>query len=150
MKMKQAEIDAIRARCDKATPAPWNTVETSDYSEIHTQNDDEYSHPLALVGSTTDDADFIANARTDIPALLEEVERLQAENELNVNYAEVYKDICDKHGENFRVLLDKAKALQSKNATLTKALEKVFSEYGGYLPHDMNYYIQKAKDGLQE
>lgn len=59
----------------------------------------------------------------EIPQLKSEVEQLTAENEQNANYAEIYQDICDKYGKNFRALLDKAKALQAEIATLKKALE---------------------------
>ena len=55
-----------------------------------------------------------------------EVEQLKAENEQNAAYAEIYKDICDKYGKNFGALLDKAKALQTENVTLKKALELAF------------------------
>ncbi len=60
-----------------------------------------------------------------IRVLLTKVERLTVENEQNANYAEIYKDICDKHGKNFRTLLDKAKVLQTENTTLKKVLTEL-------------------------
>lgn len=60
-------------------------------------------------------AAFISHARTDIPALIAEVERLTAENELNSAYAECYKSMTEKYGKNFAELLDKAKALKDEN-----------------------------------
>ncbi|HEX3018527.1 MAG TPA: hypothetical protein VHP31_11845 [Caproicibacter sp.] len=59
----------------------------------------------------------------EVKELIAEVERLTAENQQNADYADIYKDICDKYGKNFRALLDKAKALQTENAKLKKAYE---------------------------
>lgn len=67
--MTQAELDAIRSRCDKATPGPWYEDgfaipnEAGDYTE--------------LIDSYPADAAFIAHSREDIPALLAEVDKLK-------------------------------------------------------------------------
>ncbi len=72
------DIKAIRELCDKATPGPWEAKETSDYSEIYDFHAwGKELNPLALVGSNVDDADFIAQSRTLIPALLDELEAAQ-------------------------------------------------------------------------
>ncbi|MFD6240573.1 hypothetical protein ACFWFV_13775 [Streptomyces diastaticus] len=72
----------IAARIKAATAGPWCT----DGAEIY--QGDEYSWDAFWVGETcradeadggTVDAAFIAHARTDVPALLAEVERLRAE-----------------------------------------------------------------------
>lgn len=73
-------IAQARSLCEKATPGPWRTRETADYSEIF----DEHSwgkalSPLALVGSNTDDAAFIAASRTLVPALADALENKQRE-----------------------------------------------------------------------
>ena len=62
--MTPAELAEIRERCEKATPGPWARV------------------PLCSVGVThqwltQEDDDFCSHARTDIPALIAEVERLR-------------------------------------------------------------------------
>ncbi|MFD6782300.1 hypothetical protein [Streptomyces diastaticus] len=71
----------IAARAEAATAGPWCT----DGAEIY--QGDEYSWDAFWVGETcrADEADgglldaaFIAHARTDVPALLAEVERLRA------------------------------------------------------------------------
>jgi hypothetical protein len=70
----------IAARAEAATPGPWCT----DSSEIYQGT--EYTSWAVWVGETCDpddrrksraDAEFIAAARTDVPALLAEVEQLR-------------------------------------------------------------------------
>jgi hypothetical protein len=67
--MTDIDIDAIRRRADAATDGPWTGA----------------NYRMALAGLATStgnhaaDAEFIAHARTDVPALLAEVERLRAE-----------------------------------------------------------------------
>lgn len=98
------ELDAIRERCEKATPGPW----TVNWSEKECENNhcphglDDYGKVCEscedytyITGATIPqtktveygdyvdmndaDADFIANARTDIPFLLAEIDRLKDE-----------------------------------------------------------------------
>ena len=71
------EINDIRERCEKATPGPWKSYiegrdHTSGSSFIRTAGED-----IELTGATTNDQDFIAAARQDVPALIEEVYRLR-------------------------------------------------------------------------
>ena len=79
---------AARARCDAATPGPWE----SPWSD---QEDDPEDDPRAFLGPDgaiiievgwhdgalllvlEADAEFIAHARTDLPAALDEIERLR-------------------------------------------------------------------------
>lgn len=65
------DLEAIKARAEAATPGPWECVGMGDVVT-----------PTFVI-QTTDrnpaDGRFIANARTDVPALVAEVERLQAE-----------------------------------------------------------------------
>lgn len=75
--MKDVEIEQIKARCDRATKGPWiSFVEgrdhTSGCSFIRTAGDD-----IELTGASNDDQDFIAHARQDVPALIEEISRLK-------------------------------------------------------------------------
>ena len=76
------DLPAIRARAEAATPGPW-------FHNEHLSADD-YMTPYYFIGTGTSamaatdvgsadlspDSEFIAHARTDIPALLAEVERL--------------------------------------------------------------------------
>ena len=73
------ELAEIRKRADSATKGPWKAyVEDRDFqsgsSFIQTQGED-----IELIGVTEADYDFIANARQDIPKLLDEIDRLRGE-----------------------------------------------------------------------
>lgn len=91
--MTEEELAAIETRCDAATRGPWLLDDSGDiYSAggTYTKYDREgYLHTewngaICIVDSGVyppwgDDAAFIAHAREDIPALIAEVRRLQAE-----------------------------------------------------------------------
>ena len=69
------DLDAIRARAEAATPDPWivNYEEEDNYSV--TPNG-RWESGVAFAAKAPD-AEFIAHAREDVPALLVEVERLR-------------------------------------------------------------------------
>lgn len=80
------DLDAIRARAEAATEGPW-AVAPEDFGP-HTEGDfpvvdrraDYIGHSPddgVRAGFDLPDAEFIAHARTDVPALVEEVERLR-------------------------------------------------------------------------
>jgi hypothetical protein len=76
--MTEAELEAIRARCERASGGPWvSFVEGRDHTSgcdfIQTDGED-----ITLSGATVADQDFIAAARQDTPALIEEIYRLRA------------------------------------------------------------------------
>lgn len=80
-KITEAELKAIRERCDLATSGPWKQ-DDKDWAMIHPPYDicGEDHAPITGFDSVDrkPDATFIAHSRTDIPALLDEVERLRA------------------------------------------------------------------------
>lgn len=82
--MTEAELEAIEARANAATPGPWFDIDQfeEDYPvEIALTNDPgKYGHEQKRSEFTDADRDFIAHARTDIPTLVAEVRRLRAEN----------------------------------------------------------------------
>lgn len=73
--MTQDQLDAIQERVDAATLGPWS----NDYGG----NVDQVDPDGARIADnlTQADAEFIAHARQDVPALLADNERLRAENE---------------------------------------------------------------------
>lgn len=92
--LTEERIAEIRARAEAATPGPWkagkddftkNIIEAvKDRGTIIVQRRDDHNmfwNSIIPLKQTFSDADFIAHAREDVPALLEEVERLRAENE---------------------------------------------------------------------
>jgi len=75
-------LNQIKTRCEKASNGPWKAyIEGRDHTSgsnfimigegKHRKND------LEITGATIDDYDFIANARQDIPMLIEEILRLR-------------------------------------------------------------------------
>lgn len=84
--MNTDELTAIRERCDAATPGPWKlgryTVSGRvqiDQSETAPKvNPLKWQRATICRESRENDATFIAHARADIPALLDEVTRLRA------------------------------------------------------------------------
>ena len=112
--MTDAELDAIRARADAATPGPWRYVRDTDgYRDagffVEPAGDIDFDWDDYIVAACDtrtiveeegidwearglpgnpgfgvmklNDADFIAHAREDIPALVAEIDRLRAEND---------------------------------------------------------------------
>jgi len=79
--MTEAELRHIGQRSQQASAGPWISFvagrdQESGDSYIMTGPDDSRGPDLILHGGTTDDQDFIAAARQDIPRLLEEVRAL--------------------------------------------------------------------------
>ena len=77
--LTDAELKAMRERCEKAAPGPWY------YSDICGDQETAqvcYKHHGVKFSAAGDimpivNAAFIAHARADVPKLLEEVERLR-------------------------------------------------------------------------
>jgi hypothetical protein len=81
-KLTDKEIFEIKKRCDAASPGPWVSYiegrdHTSGSSFIMTGEGENRGEDIELTGATNADQDFIANARQDMPALLDEIERLK-------------------------------------------------------------------------
>ena len=78
--MTDLELEEMRDRCNAASTGPWEACldgwTVRDVHGIHvcsTRSDDND------VEQEVDDQDFIAHARTDLPAALDEIERLKKE-----------------------------------------------------------------------
>ena len=77
--MTQQELDALRALADAATPGPWEEVVTE--GEWWLTGPDIFQDAVMRIDDaelSQADAAFIAAARVAVPALIAEVERLQA------------------------------------------------------------------------
>ena len=74
--MTSKELDAIQARADAATPGTWNAGGDNMARSI---NGNDPVKPVAWLTVWNDrpNADFIAHAREDVPALVAEVRRLR-------------------------------------------------------------------------
>jgi len=75
--MTPEQLAAIRARADAATDGPWNATTDPSHFDFDCVDSSEWS----MYVERRCDRDFIAHARADIPALLDEVRRLQGQVE---------------------------------------------------------------------
>jgi hypothetical protein len=79
-KLTAEEIAEIRGRCDRASAGPWRSmIEGRDHASgnnfIMTGPANARGDDIELSGATTDEQELIAQARQDVPRLLEEVRR---------------------------------------------------------------------------
>ena len=103
--MIRPDLDAIRARCDAATPGPWGFSrdeerylldETTDVvGEVAPGSTGAAITVFAVATGALEDADFIARARTDIPALLAYVEELERRTSYTVGETEAAHRIAN-------------------------------------------------------
>ena len=140
--MDSKYFEEIKAREQAATPRPWkmenNPKGSGFFGTIHGEAGVSFSGNRA-------DNEFIAHARTDIPALIAEVERLQ-------NVVKIQKTSCNlvKTVEAGRTT-DENIALKKENATLKKALElacELLTKYTCFKRKGAlcDYFIQQAQE----
>jgi hypothetical protein len=122
----ELDLDAIRARVDNATEGPW--VAHSGYVETVPEFD---LHRFDIMGETISqsaesrDAEFIAHARTDVPALLAEVERLR-EWEAEVEGLESRnEEAWEKHAQELEAERDAARAALADTVPAQKVREAI-------------------------
>ena len=128
-----SRIEEIKARCEAATPGPWeadyNTPFSNDFVGIYeetegyiikAEDEDE--------GDSTrpNDAAFIANAREDIPYLLAEVKQLKAGLNMAINHQKTLQDLWNR-----------------ETATLTARAEKAETERNTYKEALQNWHEPK-------
>ncbi|MEC1648231.1 hypothetical protein [Bacillus halotolerans] len=86
-RLNKKQLEEIRKRAEAATGGKW-VAEVNDglmdhrtYYRVFSDIETEYSEVTFLVHKleNEEDADFIANARQDIPALLDHIAELEAE-----------------------------------------------------------------------
>lgn len=81
-------LDKLRALCDAATPGPWEVDGSGIYSKVIHK---DYGRPWLVSGQVyPNDGDFIAAARTALPALIELCEALEKKDAARDGY--VWKD----------------------------------------------------------
>lgn len=77
------EIDQIEQRVNQAQPGPWKAhIEGRDHESgadfIMTGTDDRRGEDIEIIAGTAADFEFIANARQDIPKLIETIRALKS------------------------------------------------------------------------
>ena len=129
-------LKEIEARAEKATAGPWEKCEGWE------QTDPGYfiaTEAGGIVFATDEeptefDAEFIAHAREDVPALIVEVERLrkverkyltptEADYNLIVDLAEMHSEICSLR-EALAFYADREQFMRNKGKTARKALQE--------------------------
>lgn len=103
--MNAKYLTEIKAREQAATPGPWNVGDgcherffagrNSVISPLRVVADRAIYDGGAFDDQTFADMSFIANARTDIPALVAEVERLTREKEEEIAFKEFNYEMCN-------------------------------------------------------
>jgi hypothetical protein len=137
--MDQKYLAEIKAREQAATRGPWE-VKTNRHPETTGEAWGWIKGPCEnwcwtdMRSSSRHDAEFIAHARTDIPALLAEVERLR-----DCKCVDKCKLVC---------MLDECDKIVEERNTLKKALELmvVSLRENNFNCPDADYFIQQAQE----
>ncbi|WP_396583057.1 hypothetical protein ACFVP7_06535 [Bacillus sp. SG20033] len=82
------QIEVIRKRAEAATKGPWKVYD--DYCDTVGAFSGESVARVQTEGKRLSDMEFIANARQDIPALLDHIAKLQGKIDLYESYAQEY------------------------------------------------------------
>lgn len=98
--MTEDELKAIEDRANAATEGPWLVPEKGyDGDDLIIGKDKFRVAGYCCCGGFTlqEDADFVSDARADIPALIAEVRRLREENKLLSSFNSIITDgeTCD-------------------------------------------------------
>lgn len=103
------DLEVVRGRADVATPGPWRTQDAHagehcyEYPVLAGNGWDSIAHGFSQESDAdaqvVADMEFIAAARSDIPALVAEVERLRSENERLIEAADVAQIVADEGQE---------------------------------------------------
>ncbi len=72
------ELSAMKARCEKATAEPWALSHLGHGGDCLARDKDEGDWTRIARNVNAHDLAFIVHARTDVPRLIAEVERLTA------------------------------------------------------------------------
>ncbi len=81
--INEQELVEIEKRCKHSTQGPWKAyIEGRDHTSgshviITGVKSGDYGEAFEIDGARADDYDFIANAKQDIPRLIEEIRRLK-------------------------------------------------------------------------
>lgn len=119
-----SDLDSIEARANAAAPGPWKL-------RVHLEDDMSW-----LIGPRDCDAEFydtdayfIANARTDVPALVAEVRRLRARLELVYAYDSNLIDALE--ADALKALIDHAyDAVPKERAVCPSCKQSIFTREG--------------------
>ncbi|UWG96800.1 hypothetical protein LPY66_18265 [Dehalobacter sp. DCM] len=136
--MNKEELDAIRDRCEKATPGPWKWIINGNTVQSHAITTDTGECGIqekicASISPKTRNAEFIAHARTDIPLLLAGIDKLQQGNDYAKELLD--KQILRNEGLSKRVSTMKGEIdrLTAERDAALKAMKELAKENGSCL-----------------
>lgn len=92
-----ARLHEVRKRAEAATKGPWSYY-GSDNVIVSEAEEYSYAPEIAEEFTITSDAEFIAHARQDVPALIAEVERLNGVVGTLVSDLELIEDHTEGRG----------------------------------------------------
>jgi hypothetical protein len=151
--LTEARLKEIEARADNATRGPWfaplkNLGSVESFAKVEYYLDDAqpvydftfyksfeaypptgYAGPI-FVASSLENADFIAHAREDIPALVSELRRLQAESTTELLAS---SQAVTKWSQECNRLHDENKSLKAKIADLAAERDGAIKQLGELL-----------------
>jgi hypothetical protein len=165
--MTNEELQAIRERCEKATPGPWRTVGKKPGYEVEMIVAGDYADEgepdlVVEVWASADnkaDAEFIAHAREDVPKLLDEVKELREINDWlrkeNAKLSNGLHEVCEEVSY-LRAVLDEYKKCEeeyasdlcdayAENKRLREALEHILE----VLPSDPYVPLYAISDEIE-
>jgi hypothetical protein len=119
--MTTDDLAAIKARADAATPGPW----AIDFGSVVASDGEDFVTPCYPDERGQLDADFIAHAREDVPALLARVRELEADRDDWQQAARVYaksRDASDHRADKARARVTE---LEAGERTLLAVVEAV-------------------------
>jgi len=118
------DLEAIKARAEAATPGPWSCG-SEQLDDTRIQSADGEMTIYDEGGHTWKDADFIAHAITDVPALVAEVERLRwMETELTQAVR-----LADQEADGIQAELQaEVERLRAENATARQMVKDLSNE----------------------
>jgi hypothetical protein len=124
------DLDAIRARAEAATPGPWLHGDEYEPGNLY-EHEVLMSEDLPVIEMDSDvqgsaNAAFVAHARTDVPDLLAEIERLRAEADERDAYLGTVVDEVET--TNARLLAERDQA-RAELAALRGSGEWIYAEW---------------------
>lgn len=147
--LTQVQLEAIRKRASLATEGPWATG--TGYEQASRGNYVFTTEGFgAIVAAECGgdcvledaDAEFIAHARTDIPALLAEVERLRAENtDLRIKI-----DVTDQSAEAVEVENERLRAKEIAYRRMLMRVREEALRFGSSLDRNIFTLLYERND----
>lgn len=128
-KLTARQLEAICKRVEAATGEEWTDFDEHSGGNVVYEYDrlTEGNDSIIAECETAADAEFIANAREDIPALLAEVERLQGE--LNGDGLLTLQDQVDHARDYIAELITKYQDMTSIALWSTRRLPKIHKDF---------------------